>query len=130
MSIRRRHRSTRSRVIPNAFPVGHFNKTACCRADIEGARMSLHLVNLAWKQDLQHTPKIVLLALCDLAHQKTGECWPSIRMLAAKCGLSSSGLRAQLDLLETKGFLAAKQSDRGTIYIVDIRRLNLSGAIV
>jgi DNA-binding IscR family transcriptional regulator len=67
--------------------------------------VSFHLVNLAWQKDLGHTPKIVLLALADLAQQSTGECFPSVRALSAKCGLSASAVRSQIKALIADGLV-------------------------
>jgi hypothetical protein len=67
--------------------------------------MSHHLVNLAWQKDLPHAPKIVLLALADFAVQSTGECFPSTRVLSAKCGLSASAVRSQVLRLHLLGLI-------------------------
>lgn len=67
--------------------------------------MSHHLVNLAWQKDLPHAPKIVLLALADFAMLSTGECFPSVRVLSAKCGLSASAVRSQLQRLHLLGLI-------------------------
>lgn len=62
--------------------------------------MSFHLSNQAWDVELRSNQKIVLLALAHLAKQSTGECAPTVRKLAFMCGLSDSGVRDQLKLLE------------------------------
>jgi hypothetical protein len=67
--------------------------------------MSHHLVNLAWQKDLPHAPKIVLLALADFAVLSTGECFPSVRVLSAKCGLSASAVRSQVGRLHSLGLI-------------------------
>jgi DNA-binding IclR family transcriptional regulator len=67
--------------------------------------VSHHLVNLAWQKDLPHAPKIVLLALADFAMLSTGECFPSVRVLSAKCGLSASAVRSQLQRLHLLGLI-------------------------
>lgn len=67
--------------------------------------MSFHLVNLAWQRDIRATQKIVLLALADYAQQSTGECFPSMRALSAKCGLSTSAVRAQIKALIAAGLV-------------------------
>lgn len=85
--------------------------------------MSLHLVNLAWQKDLPHAPKIVLLALADFAQQSTGECSPSIRVLSAKCGLSASGVRSQVKVLNRAGLVDVDLRDSGAVY-----RVKLGGA--
>lgn len=85
--------------------------------------MSHHLVNLAWQKDLPHAPKIVLLALADFAQQSTGECFPSIRVLSAKCGLSASGVRSQIKLLEAADLIGVTDRDGSNLY-----RVKLGGA--
>ena len=82
--------------------------------------MSHHLVNLAWQKDLPHAPKIVLLALADFAQQSTGECWPSTRVLSAKCGLSASAVRSQILLLEKSGLLGVEARDGSNLYRVKL----------
>jgi len=67
--------------------------------------VSFHLVNLAWQRDMRAAKKIVLLALADFATQSTGECWPSVRALSAKCGLSASTVRVQLHALIADGLI-------------------------
>ncbi|MEX3961052.1 helix-turn-helix domain-containing protein [Paraburkholderia sp. EG286B] len=82
--------------------------------------MSFHLVNLAWQKDLSHAPKIVLLALADFAQQSTGECFPSIRVLSARCGLSESAVRSQIALLERAGLLDIEKQPGRTLYRVKL----------
>jgi DNA-binding MarR family transcriptional regulator len=67
--------------------------------------VSIHLVNLAWQKDLRAAQKIVLMALADAAVQSTGECYPSVRVLSAKCGLSASAVRTQIKALIASGLV-------------------------
>ena len=82
--------------------------------------MSFHLVNLAWQRDMRAAQKIVLLALADLATQSTGECWPSVRVLSAKCGLSASAVRAQIKSLEQDGLLTSETRGGALVYCVKL----------
>ncbi|MFP4895608.1 helix-turn-helix domain-containing protein [Paraburkholderia sp. EG304] len=82
--------------------------------------MSFHLVNLAWRKDLTHSPKIVLLALADFAVQSTGECFPSVRVLSAKCGLSASAVRAQIKALNKAGLVDIEKQADGIVYRVKL----------
>ena len=82
--------------------------------------MSFHLVNLAWQKDLGHTPKIVLLALADFAQQSTGECFPSVRVLSAKCGLSASAVRSQIKSLQAAGLVDVEAQEDGLVYRVKL----------
>lgn len=82
--------------------------------------MSIHLVNLAWQKDLRAAQKIVLMALADAAVQSTGECFPSIRMLSAKCGLSASAVRAQIKALESTGLVEFEERNGTNLYRVKL----------
>lgn len=82
--------------------------------------MSFHLVNLAWQKDIAHTPKIVLLALADFAQQSTGECFPSVRVLSARCGLSESSVRVQIKWLNEKGLVETERQADGNVYRVKL----------
>jgi DNA-binding IscR family transcriptional regulator len=82
--------------------------------------MSFHLVNVAWEKDLPHAPKIVLLALAHFAHQSTGECFPSIRLLSARCGLSASSVRSQIRALEKAGIVETERQADGPVYRVKL----------
>ncbi|OJA66563.1 hypothetical protein BGV71_14255 [Burkholderia ubonensis] len=82
--------------------------------------MSIHLLNVAWQKDLPYAPKIVLLALADFAVQSTGECWPSVRVLSAKCGLSASSIRAQIKTLQSAGLVDVEERDGTSLYRVKL----------
>jgi DNA-binding FadR family transcriptional regulator len=64
--------------------------------------------------------KIVLLALADFAQQSTGECFPSIRVLSAKCGLSASAVRSQIKSLQAIGLVDVEMQSDGTVYRVKL----------
>jgi len=49
--------------------------------------MSIKLMTLSWELEMQPTPKLVLLALCDWANDE-GLCFPSIRSIARRACLS------------------------------------------
>ena len=53
--------------------------------------MSIKLMTKAWELDLKANDKLVLLALADHANDD-GECYPSLRKIEAKTGLSKQGL--------------------------------------
>lgn len=82
--------------------------------------MSFHLVNLAWQRDMRAAQKIVLLALADFAQQSTGECFPSIRVLSAKCGLSASAVRSQIKSLQAIGLVDVEMQSDGRVYRVKL----------
>lgn len=82
--------------------------------------MSFHLVNLAWQRDLRAAQKIVLLALADFAQQSTGECFPSVRVLSAKCGLSASAVRSQIKSPQAAGLVDVETQEDGLVYRVKL----------
>ena len=82
--------------------------------------MSFHLVNLAWQRDMRAAQKIVLLALADFAQQSTGECFPSVRALSAKCGLSASAVRSQIKSLQAAGLVDVETQEDGLVYRVKL----------
>ena len=53
--------------------------------------MSIKLMTKAWELKLKANDKLVLLALADHANDD-GECYPSLRKIEAKTGLSKQGL--------------------------------------
>ncbi|HDR9026926.1 TPA: helix-turn-helix domain-containing protein [Burkholderia vietnamiensis] len=82
--------------------------------------MSFHLSNQAWDVELRSNQKIVLLALAHLAKQSTAECAPTVRKLAFMCGLSDSGVRDQLKLLEAAGRVEVIDGDDGPRYRITV----------
>jgi DNA-binding FadR family transcriptional regulator len=82
--------------------------------------MSHHLVNLAWQKDLRAAQKIVLMALADAAVQSTGECYPSVRVLSAKCGLSASAVRTQIKALQAADLVEVLERDGTNLYRVKL----------
>lgn len=51
--------------------------------------------------------KLVLLALAHHHNRKTGECYPSVRTIAADTGMKDSGIRAALKRLASNGVIQA-----------------------
>lgn len=60
--------------------------------------MSIKLMSAVWGMKLNHTDKLVLLALADNANDD-GICWPSIRTICKKTCLSERGVQASLQRL-------------------------------
>lgn len=78
-------------------------------------------MSLAWKLNLPSTAKLVYLALCDNAND-SGECFPSIPMLAQKCSLTERAVMTHLKSLEGVGLLRREQrAGRSTVYHLNPR---------
>jgi hypothetical protein len=81
--------------------------------------MSIALMTLAWKSDVQSGQKMVLLALCDNANDQ-GECYPSISMVAKKCSMSERSVFSHIAELEKSGSIRREnRTGRSTIYHLD-----------
>jgi hypothetical protein len=63
--------------------------------------MSIKAMNWAWTIRLEPCPKLVLLALADIADDN-GRAWPSVRHLADKCGVSGRTIQRVLRDLSGK----------------------------
>jgi hypothetical protein len=71
-----------------------------------------------WQMKLNHTDKLVLLALADNASDE-GVCWPSVNTLAKKTCLSRRGVQASVARLQVEGHLARVFRDgRSTNYLI------------
>lgn len=73
--------------------------------------MSLQALSWAFEQDLPCTQKFVLVALGDAA-SPTGECFPSQRRLAERCGLSRQSVNKALSDLEASGHIRIVPRER------------------
>lgn len=61
-------------------------------------------MNWAWSQTLEPTPKLILMALADIADD-TGRCWPKLQTLAKKCCVSTRTAQRWLRVFEKSGLL-------------------------
>ncbi len=68
-------------------------------------------MNWAWRQALKPVPKLVLMALADIADDK-GICWPSMSTVAAKCNVSTRTIRRCIQDLVTHDLLQVEQRYR------------------
>lgn len=73
--------------------------------------MSIAAMNWAWRQVLKPVPKLVLMALADIADDE-GICWPSMSTMAAKCNVSTRTIRRSIHLLVVRGLLVVEQRYR------------------
>lgn len=76
----------------------------------------------AWKAEMPHGRKFVLLSLCDNANDQ-GECFPSISMIAKRCSMGERTVQGHIHELEKAGILQrSERSGRSTIYMLNPRR--------
>jgi hypothetical protein len=73
--------------------------------------MSIRAMTWAWTAALTPTPKLVLMALADIADDQ-GLCWPSIKALARKCSLSERSVQRVLHSLQSKELLSVEPQFR------------------
>lgn len=67
--------------------------------------MSLVAMGWAWEQEVSSGAKLVLLALADRANEDDGTCWPGLKTVARKVGLSERVVRKHVESLEGDGLL-------------------------
>lgn len=65
----------------------------------------------AWASPLPPTPKLVLMALADIADDH-GVCWPSHKTLALKCSLTDRTVRRVLAVLQAQHLLSVERRFR------------------
>lgn len=86
--------------------------------------MSLKQTIWAWSLAIKPGPKFVLLALADYAND-FGECYPSLKQLHQKCGLSRSTLIEHLSFLKEKKFISVtRQYDKNGYRRQNLYQLN------
>lgn len=73
--------------------------------------MSFKWAGWAWEQEVGPTVKLVLLALADTANDD-GTCWPGVRYLIQKSGLSERTVRTALASLQEFGCLKSEMRFR------------------
>lgn len=70
--------------------------------------MSIKALNWVWQQPIKGNSKLVLLALADCASDD-GECWPGIKTIAKKCGISRNTAIGNMRKLKKLGLLASER---------------------
>jgi hypothetical protein len=67
-------------------------------------RMSIRATNWAWQVSLPPAPKLVLLALADIADD-VGVCWPGQHAIAGKCSIATRTVQRLIAALDGRGLL-------------------------
>lgn len=80
--------------------------------------MSIRLMTAVWELDLSATEKLVMLALADWANDD-GHCWPSMKQLSGKTGMTDRGIRKVMGELVAAGHLERdERPGKGVVYTV------------
>jgi len=66
--------------------------------------MSFSATKWAWRQDLPHPEKIVLLCLADRANEDL-KCWPSMETIAVDCGMCRRSVVRIIEKLKDKNLI-------------------------
>lgn len=74
--------------------------------------MSIKASNWAWLQILEPTPKLILMALADIADDD-GHCWPKLQTLAEKCCVSTRTIQRWLKVFKSSGLLTIRERHDG-----------------
>lgn len=70
--------------------------------------MAIAIMTRAWRESPQKGPTLLLLlALADMANEETGECWPSVKLLALRCRQKVRNTQYCLRKLEKSGEIKA-----------------------
>lgn len=87
--------------------------------------MSIALMTAAWRlRDLSPTQKLVLLSLADNANDQ-GECYPSMKQISERTGLTDRAVRAAIRSLESAGIVqSSARSGTSTVYLLTIEPRN------
>lgn len=68
-------------------------------------------MNWAWDQRLPPTSKLILMALADSANEE-GRCWPAVKTIAGKCGISARTVQRLLKDFEANDLLVVSRRTR------------------
>lgn len=87
--------------------------------------MSIQLMNAVWHLKVSLKEKIVLLCLADHA-KDSGDCWPSVNRIAARCSISIRSAQSALKSLEKQDLINRNErSGRSTLYSMKIPDFHL-----
>lgn len=74
--------------------------------------MSLKMTTLAWKTDIPHNEKYVLLALAECHNDRTNQCNPGTGSIMKMTGLSKRQILRLIKALETRNLITTKRASR------------------
>lgn len=91
--------------------------------------MSIKAMSWAWEQTTTSSgAKLVLLALADHANDD-GECWPGMKRIAEKCGMSARQVSSHVTGLEEAGLISTSRRCRNDHkYSTYLYQLNLASS--
>ena len=75
--------------------------------------MTIKAMGWAWGQALPSARKLVLVALADSANDD-GVCWPGLRTISGKCGMTVRSVQRHIDALIEGGYMAKSARHRDT----------------
>jgi Helix-turn-helix domain len=87
--------------------------------------MSIRAIDWAWRQQVgNNSAKLVLLALADYTNDNSGQCWPSLRTIEKKTGLSHDTVVRGIRLLKSKGLLTVIHRCAGSSKLSNLYELD------
>lgn len=105
--------STPVRVNQRRVEAGRFSTGGRALGQPEASFLSITAYRKAWETKCSPTQKLVLLALADRA-DAMGYCWPSIRDISERTGLSKDTVWRTITRLETSGVVFVLRDHRHT----------------
>lgn len=76
--------------------------------------MSFKIASKVWdfghEQNLDSSSRLLLMALADSACDQTSECWPSVKLLSKKTGLSERTIKSKLSDLSDLGIISRRRT--------------------
>lgn len=91
--------------------------------------MSFPALSWAVRQRLPSTQKLVLLMLAERHNKDTGQCNPSLELLADDCGLSRRSVIDQISKLQDAGYLTVRHRARDNVKLPSQYVLHLNFGI-
>ncbi len=74
--------------------------------------MGIDIQSWAWRQALNPATKLVFVKLAESANDETGECWPSLKHIANRCGMAYNTVRFHIRKLREAGLILVIPQER------------------